>query len=507
MSVQPSKEQFRELARGGGVVPVHRTILADQETPISLYRKLASGNGPAFLLESVEGSSRLARYSFLGSDPFWTWESRGSRVEIREGGRLRVMCGNPWDLLRREMQEFSPVVPPGMPPFWGGPVGYWSYDMVQHLENLPPGPDAGDGLPDSLLLAPRVVLALDHLTHGLQVIVNVPLGRDPEADYAAAVRRLDRVCRQLQTPVPEDGAGLTEAENTGGRGNRAISDPAAHRNPVTSNLDRRGFTRRVEKVQEYIRAGDAFQVVLSQRLETPAPAPPLAVYRLLRNSNPSPYLFFLDFGSVQLAGASPEPLVRLRGSQVQTRPIAGTRPRGDTPERDRELEADLRADAKERAEHTMLVDLGRNDLGRVCRYGTVTVPDFMRTERFSRVMHLVSDVEGELSPGRDALDALAACFPAGTVSGAPKVRALEIIAELEPTRRGPYAGAVGYLGFSGDLDTCIAIRTVIFAGGQARVQAGAGIVADSHPEREYEETLAKADALLRALARAREVAL
>ncbi len=507
MYAQPTREQFLELARPGRVVPVHRTILADQETPISLYRKLTAASGPAFLLESVEGGSRLARYSFLGCDPFWTWESRGTRVEIREGGRLRVMCGNPWELLRREMQGFSPVAPPGMPPFWGGPVGYWGYDMVQHLENLPPGPEAGDGLPDSLLLAPRVVLALDHLNHGLQVIINVPVGHDPAADYAMAVERLDRACRQLATPVAENREEMAATGESVAMEARSYADPGGDHNPVTSNLDRRGFTRRVEKVQEYIRAGDAFQVVLSQRLETPTPASPLAVYRLLRNSNPSPYLFFLDFGSVQLAGASPEPLVRLRGSRVQTRPIAGTRPRGDTPERDRELEADLRADAKERAEHTMLVDLGRNDLGRVCRYGTVTVPDFMRTERFSRVMHLVSDVEGELAPGLDALDALAACFPAGTVSGAPKVRALEIIAELEPTRRGPYAGAVGYLGFSGDLDTCIAIRTVIFAGGQARVQAGAGIVADSQPEREYEETLAKAEALLRALARAREVAL
>lgn len=473
-------EEFCALAQQGNLVPVSVSVKADMETAISVYCKLV-GDEPGFILESVEGGEHLGRYSFIGLRPFRTVTVRGPVCTVTDGEATRQHVGNPFMVLRELMREFTPVHIPGLPRFHGGAVGYFGFDMIEHLERLPAAERDDLGLPDSCLLFPEVIAVFDHVKHCLQLIVCARIEGDPEDCYHQAVRLLremkDRLGKPLQLPPR----------------------PACPRSVVRSNRTQEEYMRMVNQAKEYIAAGDIFQVVPSQRLSAKLQTQPFAVYRSLRSVNPSPYLYYLNFGAIQIVGSSPELLVRLEDGQVETRPIAGTRRRGKTPQEDEQLAAELLADAKERAEHIMLVDLGRNDIGKIARYGTVQVPTLMAVEKYSHVMHLVSSVTGTLQPGKDMIDALTACFPAGTVSGAPKVRAMEIIRELEQTKRGPYAGVVGYLGFSGNMDTCITIRTFVIADGHIHVQAGGGVVADSDPAAEYEETLNKAQGLLHAL--------
>jgi len=477
--VWPDLATFELLAREYPLVPVARTWNTDLETPVSVYLKLV-GQGHGYLLESVEGGERIARYSFVGADPF------------------RVVAAAPdedaFALLRRHLAELrAPALNrlpglEGLPDFTGGLVGYLGYDAVRALERLPDPPPEERDLPAAWWMAAGILAIFDHVKSQVYLVAALP-GREGESAedlYRRSAAVLDDAVARLQKPLPEESL------------RAAAPSTRAYRTDPLPDFPRDSFLAAVGRIQEYIRAGDAFQVVLSQRLRSPLRSHPFSLYRSLRRLNPSPYMFYLNFGPVQLAGASPEMLVRLERGRVITRPIAGTRPRGATPEEDRALERDLLSDPKELAEHAMLLDLGRNDVGRVSAYGTVQVTEAMRVERYSHVMHLVSEVTGELATGRDAVDALAACFPAGTLSGAPKVRAMQIIDELEPVRRGPYGGAVGYLGFAGGLDACIAIRTAVVQGGVAYIQAGAGIVADSQPEREYEECWNKAAALLRA---------
>ncbi len=481
LDVEPVKTEFLSLARGGNLVPVSCDLPADLETPISAFLRLRNGS-EAFLLESVEGGEKVGRYSFLGVGPFLTLRAYEDRVELRGPGIAEVRHDDPLTVTRELLGRYRPIAIDGLPRFSGGAVGYFGYDLVRRFERLPNRPPDDLGLPVCYLAFADTVVAFDHVKHTIKIIANAVVDGDGGAAYRRAVERVEEIYERLRAPLilPEVEGRVDHLQQT--------------EMPVGE------FVGAVERAKEYVRAGDIFQVVLSRRFSLEVPGVDgLDVYRALRMVNPSPYMFFLDFDGVQIAGSSPELLVRREGDVVETRPLAGTRPRGRDEEEDRRLEADLLADEKERAEHVMLVDLGRNDLGRVSRYGTVEVNELMSTERFSHVMHIVSNVRGRLQEGRDALDVLQACFPAGTVSGAPKVRAMEIIDELEPVARGPYAGAVGYIGFSGNMDTCITIRTIVMAGGRAYVQAGAGIVADSVPEREYVETVNKAKALVRAL--------
>jgi anthranilate synthase component 1 len=493
MQCSPSFDDFVRHARGAGLVPVWREFLFDVDTAVTAYAKLVRPPF-GFLLESVVGGEQWARYTFLGTRPASAWRLVDGGVDIwtPEAGWEPVATDDPLGDLDARLRAREPAEVPGLPRFWGGAVGYFGYDLVRHVEHLPAGPPDDLGVPDGLFVFTDVVLAIDNLRGRAMAITAVPVepGLDEaalRARYEAAEARTLEVVHELSErpgPAPLDLAPEPEG------------DP-----PFTSSVSREAFEEGVERIRAYIRAGDAFQVVLSQRLTMDLRAQPFDLYRAVRTLNPSPYLYFLELDEVTLVGSSPEVLVRLDEGRVTVRPIAGTRPRGRSADEDRELAVELAADEKELAEHRMLVDLGRNDVGRVARYGTIRVPDLMVVERYSHVMHLVSQVEGELRPGLSALDVLAACFPAGTVSGAPKVRAMEIIDELEPVRRGPYAGAVGYIGFGGaSMDTAITIRTVLVARGQASVQAGAGIVADSVAAREYDETLNKARALLRAAA-------
>lgn len=471
--------------------PVVRELPADLETPVSVYLKLA-GQGPSFLLESVTGGEHLARYSFIGVHPSRAYVLRNGQIERRSARRTEQLNlppgGDPLNGLRAELDRFRTPALPGLPRFAGGLVGYLGYEMVRCFE---PGvalePHAE--LPDGIFLLADTVVAFDHAFGRLVLIANLY----PEEDgllsaqdaRAAAEARLDDIERRLSGPLPDLPAGHLPAGTA----------------KLQSNMTREQFLRSVEAAKEHIAAGDIFQVVLSQRLSRQTSAAPFSIYRALRRLNPSPYMYFFDFNGLagqpdlHLIGASPELHVRLEGRRAVVRPIAGTRPRGKTPAEDLDLERDLLADPKERAEHVMLVDLARNDLGRVCEYGSVCVPEQMVTERYSHVMHIVSQVEGELSAGLDAFDLVRATFPAGTVSGAPKIRAMQIIRSLEQSPRGPYAGVVGYFASDGSLDTCITIRTLVMRGQTVSIQAGAGIVADSDPEREYQETLNKAHAL------------
>lgn len=480
------------LSRTYNLIPVYREIIADTETPVSALAKL--GRGPAaFLLESVEGGERLGRYSFLGNSALYTFRSYGHRVELGfpDGRRVQERVQDPLARLEELLAAYRPAPVPGLPRFYGGAVGYVAYDAVRFLERLPDGNPDVLGTPDLAFMITDAVIVFDHVARRIQVVVNTLVNGDPGQAYDQAMRRIEDIIGRLHGD-----AGLAPLSGLD------LGAAAAPR--FRANVTRDDFCRAVRRAQEYIAAGDIFQVVLSQRLSAPLRRDPFDVYRVLRSVNPSPYMFYLNFGDHQLVGSSPEVMVRLEGRRAELRPIAGTRPRGRNPLEDQRLEAELLADAKERAEHIMLVDLGRNDLGRVCRYGSVRVDELMVVERYSHVMHIVSNVSGELAPGYTAFDLLRATFPAGTVTGAPKVRAMEIIDELETTRRGPYAGAVGYIGFSGNMDSCITIRTVIVQDGQAHVQAGAGVVADSEPEREYQETLNKAQALLKTIALAEE---
>jgi len=481
----PDFKEFCALAKQGNLIPVSREVLADFETPVSALAKIDRGSC-AYLLESVEGGDKWARYSFLGSGSP-TLIHGNDREVIVSSGRRRRRIPVKTDLLaclREIMLEYRPVQIPGLPRFCGGAVGYLSYDVVRQFERLPSQRKDILGLPLACFLLTDTLLVFDNVAQTIRIIANAHVGaRNHKAAYADAVRRIDRMIARLRTgrrPAPRR--------------------PASRRPPTfTSNMSKADFEKVVMQTKEYIKAGDIFQGVLSQRWQASIRARPFDIYRALRVINPSPYMYYLRFPEVELVGASPEVLVRCEDGLVQLRPIAGTRRRGATEEEDRALQEELLANEKERAEHVMLVDLGRNDVGRVARPGTVRVKDFMAVEQYSHVMHLVSQVEGRLQQGMDAYDALRACFPAGTVSGAPKIRAMEIIEELEPSRRGPYAGAVGYFGFSGNMDTCINIRTVVVKGRQAFIQAGAGIVADSDPEAEYVETCNKAKAMMRAV--------
>jgi len=487
----PDFDTFRRLCREGNLIPVCREVMADLDTPVAAYLKLARGPY-AFLLESVEGGERWARYSFLSADPRVVIRGRGDKVTVVEDGVERELAhdGNPIMAVRAYMVAFRPVAVPDLPPFTGGAVGYVGYDMVRFFDAVPLAPDKPGalGLDDFCFVLTDRLVVFDAARQVIQVIVNAHTeGRDPKAAYDEAVATIDKTIATLRAPAAP----------------RKMQPSAPDAEPVTSNVTRERFEDMVRAAKEYIRAGDIFQVVLSQRFATPLGCDPVDLYRALRRINPSPYMYHLRFGDTEVVGASPELLVRTREGQVEVRPIAGTRPRGRTQDADRALEQELLADPKECAEHLMLVDLGRNDVGRVAQVGTVAVDDFMVVERYSHVMHLVSHVAGGLAEGRDAFDVLVACFPAGTLSGAPKIRAMQIIEELEPTPRGLYGGAVGYFGFDGSSDMAINIRTVVVHDGVAYLQAGAGIVADSDPAREFAETESKALGPVRALEMAR----
>jgi anthranilate synthase component 1 len=479
-----SFEEFKELARRGTFVPVCKEIVADLLTPVSAFLKIAEHADYAFLLESVEGGEHVGRYSFLGKDPFLILRSRDGKTTIDRGG-VTTEGEQPFiETLRRLMADFRSPFVPELPRFTGGAVGYLGYGAASWFE--PVLGDLGsstDGADQAGFMVFDTVLAFDHVQHRILIIANARITPDEDLEslYQFACAKIQFLERELERNL-----------------SRAPREPAEALT-FSSNHTRERFEEQVRAAQEHIAAGDIYQVVLSQRFEAAVAADPFTVYRALRHVNPSPYMFFVRIGGVSIVGSSPEMLVRVEGSRVETHPIAGTRPRGRSSEEDMRMAEELKRNEKERAEHVMLVDLGRNDVGRVCEYGSVRVPQFMGLERFSHVMHLTSIVEGKLADDRDRLDALVSCFPAGTVSGAPKVRAMQIIKELEPSGRGLYAGAVGYLDFAGNLDFCIAIRTVIMSGGKAYVQTGAGIVLDSNPAAEYEETRDKAQAVLRAL--------
>jgi anthranilate synthase component I len=487
---QTSFEEFVELARRGTFVPIVREIMADLLTPVSAFIKIAEHSDYAFLFESVEGGEQVARYSFLGKDPFLVLRARGNRTIIDRSG-VRSETDEPFiAVTRRLMTEFRAPFVPGLPRFTGGAVGFIGYDASAQFEPAlnaswqTAGWLASDGAEDDAgFMLFDTVLAFDHVKHRILIIANARVTADEDlgALYQFACAKLDFLERELER-------GLSQPERT------VAAAPA-----VASNIPKDRFETGVRTIKEHIAAGDIYQAVLSQRFEASVTADPFTVYRALRHVNPSPYMYFMRLGELAIVGSSPEMLVRVEARRVETHPIAGTRPRGGNDDEDLRLAEELKRSEKERAEHVMLVDLGRNDLGRVCESGSVRVPQYMTLERYSHVMHLVSTVEGTLAQDHDHLDALVACFPAGTVSGAPKIRAMQILAELEPTRRDIYAGAIGYIDFAGNLDFCIAIRTITLRNGRARVQAGAGIVADSNPEAEYEETRDKAKALIQAL--------
>jgi anthranilate synthase component I len=479
-----SFEEFKELARRGTFVPVCKEMVADLLTPVSAFLKIAEHADYAFLLESVEGGEHVGRYSFLGKDPFLILTSRDGRTMIDRAGSTSESDRPFVDTLRRLMADYRSPFVPDLPRFTGGAVGYFGYGASSWFE--PVLGDLGtsdDGAQQAGFMVFDTVLAFDHVRHRILIIANARITADDDLEslYQFACAKIQFLERELERGLShERRAGDGELE-------------------VRSSYTRQGFEDHVRTAKEHIAAGDIYQVVLSQRFEADVTVDPFTVYRALRHVNPSPYMYFIRMGGVSVVGSSPEMLVRVEGSRVETHPIAGTRPRGRNAEEDMRLGEELKRNEKERAEHVMLVDLGRNDVGRVCKYGSVRVPQFMGLERFSHVMHLTSIVEGQLADDRDRLDALVSCFPAGTVSGAPKVRAMQIIRELEPIPRGLYAGAVGYVDFAGNLDFCIAIRTIIMSNGKAWAQAGAGIVIDSNPTAEYEETRDKARALLKAL--------
>jgi len=483
----PDFSAFQQMAAQGNLIPVYREILGDLETPVSAYKKLR-GDGWSFLLESVEGGEKWGRFSFLGLNPSLLFEVKGGKATLERRGRKETLdpAADPFEHLRRLLAGFQAVPAPGLPRFWGGLVGFLGYDMVRYIERLPEITPRLE-MPEARLLLADHLLIFDSLRQTIKVVALVHLDPDAplKAQYDRAAASINVIIGRLRQPVP-----LPEGL------------PPSTRPPLESNVTRERFKDMVGRAKEYIAAGDVIQVVLSQCFRTPLTQDAFDLYRALRSINPSPYMFYLDLGELKLVGASPEILVRLEEGRITYRPIAGTRPRGANEEEDQALEQELLADPKERAEHLMLVDLGRNDVGRVAKIGSVKVPELFTIERYSHVMHIVSQVEGELAAGQDALEVLKSTFPAGTVAGAPKVRAMEIIEELEPTRRGPYAGAVGYLGFGGNLDFCITIRSFTVYQGEVYLQVGAGIVADSDPELEYQETVNKGLALMRALERA-----
>ncbi len=484
----PERDQFEELAREATLVPVVETVTADLQTPVSAFLSIAAGEKNAFLLESVEGGEKVGRYTFLGIRPYMIVSAKGDSITVQRGRARERHRGDIFEFVARLLKEHRLAKLPDLPPFTSGAVGFFSYDVVRRIEKLPATAKADVKVPDCLLMFFDRVLAFDHVRKQIYIVATANVRDEkPRQAYERAVKDLQMLEKKLLT------ARLSR------RKTRAVHKKLQARQ-IT---DAKGYTQRVEKIKEYIRAGDAFQVVLSQRLDLTPGVEPFEIYRALRMVNPSPYLYYIQTEGLQVLGSSPEMLVRVSGRKLDYRPIAGTRPRGKGEQQDQHFEAELRADEKERAEHVMLVDLGRNDLGRVSDYGTVRVKDFMFVERYSHVMHLVSAIEGRLRPDLHAIDAFRACFPAGTLTGAPKVRAMEIIEELEPVRRGLYGGSILYADFAGNLDSCIAIRTILMQDKKAYLQAGAGIVADSVPESEYQESLNKAQALLKAVELAR----
>ena len=489
--VEPDFKSFCALAAQGNLVPVWRVLTADLETPVSAYLKLAEGREHAFLLESVEGGERIGRFTYIGTDPFLVLTAEGDEVEIREGGEVTRSRADVFAVLKELTQRFRPAGTDGLPPFSAGAVGYAGFDLVRLVEPRVPAFREDDvNAPDAVFMFFTSVVVFDHVKHQVYLVANARIGAGTGLDeaYREACAEVDVLEARLGKRVPLP------------NGPRPRGDLE-----LRSNIGKQAFCAAVDKARQYILAGDILQVVLSQRLEMVPGVHPFQIYRSLRTINPSPYLFYLQLGDSAVVGSSPEMLVKVEGKRIEYRPIAGTRPRGTTPEEDQALAADLLADEKELAEHVMLVDLGRNDVGRVAQYGSVRVPEFEIIEYYSHVMHIVSSVLGTLREDKDAFDTLKACFPAGTVSGAPKVRAMEIIAELEPTKRGVYSGSVMYLDFSGTLTSAIAIRTMMVRGEKAYLQVGAGIVADSVPEREWDETMNKARALLKAVEHAREL--
>ncbi len=485
----PDLKTFKEQAGHSRLVPVYRKIIADLDTPLTLFAKVAA-HKHVFLFESMEGGEKWGRYSFIGFDPIVTFSSKDSKIEIIEKlgdtTKKQQIDTDPLQALKALIEELNAYEDDNLPRFCGGAVGFLGYDMVRFMEELPDSQERND-MADSSFMVPRIVLVHDSFRQQVTIVCWVDTATDDNFEklHRDAIDRIDQVVSKLSGPVPpslnQDVKGTTT------------------KHEFTSNVEEKQFYEMVERAREYIKAGDIIQVVLSQRFHTKTELTPLALYRALRHINPSPYLFFLQLGDIVQIGSSPEILVRKEGEVIELRPIAGTRKRGKTQEEDLALEKELLADPKERAEHLMLVDLGRNDVGRVARHGTVEVRDLLVVERYSHVMHIVSGVHGMIQEGKDQFDVVSACFPAGTVSGAPKIRAMEIIDELEPERRGAYAGAVGYFGFSGNMDFCITIRTFVMRGDDLWVQAGAGIVFDSVPEMEYEETVNKSRALRRAV--------
>ena len=487
----PSLKKFKELSKEGNLIPIYSEILADMETPVSAFKKIGKSKY-SFLLESVEGGEKWARYSFIGFEPALIFKSKGRRVELIKNGEPQniIESDYPLDVLRDIMNNYHLVEVEGLPRFFGGAVGYVNYDMVKFIESLPDQTADDLNLFDSVFLITETILIFDNLNNTIKIVCNVHVdnGKNVEEVYSKAQDKIENIISLLRKPTS-----LPEVKSYG-------DEPVN----VTSNMELEYFKNIVNKAKEYITAGDIIQVVLSQRFQTKLDGDPFNIYRALRRVNPSPYMYYLSFDDLIIAGASPEVLVRVEGDNIELRPIAGTRPRGKNEKEDEWLQKDLLEDPKEMAEHVMLVDLGRNDVGRVSRMGSVEVPEFLVIEKYSHVMHIVSDVRGILEQGKNSYDVLKACFPAGTVSGAPKVRAMEIIEELEQSKRGPYAGAVGYFSFSGNMDFCIVIRTIIIRNGNVYFQAGAGIVADSQPEKEFQETVNKAKAMVKALQMVKE---
>jgi anthranilate synthase component 1 len=521
-SAQPSRKEFLGLARTHTLVPVCRTLMADLETPVSAFLRAAWPENECFLLESVEGGEQVGRYTFIGLSPFKRIVARGREIAITEGRKTTYLEGDVFAVLRDALSGHKPARLKGLPPFTAGAVGYLAYDAVRQIERLPTLAKDELRVPDACLLFFDEVLAFDHVRKEIMLVVTEDVSKgSAAAAYDRALKRLDRLEKRLSQPLP----------HLGRKRERKKPRPSSELK-VKHRLTKKDYMAAVERTKEYIRAGDAFQVVISQRFDVDPGVDSFQVYRALRTVNPSPYMFFLRFSPegplgatavsspkhspkrskgpedhlpLELAGSSPELLVRVHQGRVEYRPIAGSRPRGATEAKDDALAEEMLHDEKERAEHVMLVDLGRNDVGRVSRFGSVRVDKLMFVERYSHIMHIVSTIEGKLRPELTAIDALRACFPAGTLSGAPKVRAMEIIEELEPSRRGTYGGAVLYADFSGNLDSCISIRSMLSVNGKGSVQAGAGIVADSVPETEHQESLNKAQAVLRAIERAREM--
>jgi anthranilate synthase component I len=486
--IQPSFTEFQKLAKQGNLIPVYDVFSADLLTPVSAYLRIAQDARYSFLLDSVEGGEKIARYSFAGANPEEVFRYAGGACVLESANRMIWEERDPISFLRQHIAKFEPVRVPGLPPLVAGAIGYFSYDMVRLIERLPKRLRDDIGLYDAMLMFYRGVIAFDHVQHRLWIVRNV-YTEGPgtlRAKYNSALKEIRRTRELLEAPV--EGEKPQKAAKINGRPPQ-----------VASNVKRAEYLQAVRKAKEYIRAGDIFQVVISQRFSAKTKAAPFDIYRELRALNPSPYLFYLHMNDVHVVGSSPEMLVKVQGKSVFYRPIAGTRWRGKDEAEDLRLEREMLASEKERAEHIMLVDLGRNDLGRVCEYGSVKVEKLMTVERYSHVMHLVSSLRGELREDVDCFDALMSCFPAGTVSGAPKVRAMEIIEELEKTRRGIYAGGILYLDFAGNLDSCIALRTMVIKNGMAHVQAGGGVVADSTPDGEFDESVNKSKALLRAL--------